>query len=352
MRRPGLAAALLLAGATAAAADAAGAQSTLERPALLPETWTGVPWSLEIRFTPVFGRDTVASGLIVDPLFHIALPFPRQVVAELAYAPEPRETAGRDDVQAALRATLLQQDDGDPLDLTPHARFGTADEVGAAGLTAARWLGPLRVFADGQVIGGRGTDPRVAAGLGAVWHPAPGRLPIALAGDAATFLDPEPGERVAWSGGIRVGIPYGGHTVGVFATNAGPSPGGRLGGHEQLRVGLEITTHVDLGRILGRYAPRETAMAAVRPAPDAAPDVVVPIREYRFAPDRVEIAAGDVVEWVNLDAVVHTASADDGAWGSGALRTGERWRATFHEPGLYTYHCGPHPYMRGVIVVR
>jgi plastocyanin len=31
---------------------------------------------------------------------------------------------------------------------------------------------------------------------------------------------------------------------------------------------------------------------------------------------------------------------------------GESWSAKFDKPGRYAYICDPHPYMRGVVVVR
>jgi plastocyanin len=73
---------------------------------------------------------------------------------------------------------------------------------------------------------------------------------------------------------------------------------------------------------------------------------------YLYAPKRLVIEAGTTVEWTNRDEMVHTVSADDGSWDSGAIRPGESWRATFTEPGVYPFHCGPHPFMKGVVVVR
>ena len=82
------------------------------------------------------------------------------------------------------------------------------------------------------------------------------------------------------------------------------------------------------------------------------PDAVVEIRRYAYGPGRIVIRAGDVVEWTNQDAVVHTATAQDGAWDSGGIRPGESWRARFDRPGVYLYDCGPHPFMKGTVIVR
>jgi plastocyanin len=64
------------------------------------------------------------------------------------------------------------------------------------------------------------------------------------------------------------------------------------------------------------------------------------------------VPAGTTVEWTNGDAVVHTVSADDASFNSGAIAPGATWRATFTRPGTYAYHCGPHPFMKGVVIVR
>jgi plastocyanin len=337
----------------AAFPGAAAAQSTLDQPPLLPETWTGIPWSLELRIMPVLARDTVASGFVADPSLRAALPLPRGFVFELGYAPQPEDTHGRHAAETALRVTPLRQPAGGLVDLALEARLETVSGTGAATVTAGRWLGPLRLLASARAFGGRGHDPRLAAGAGIVWHPAPGRLPIAIAGDATTVTDREAGERTAWSAGAHIGLPYTAHTLAVFATNAGTTLAGRASGTDRTRVGIQLTTHLPLGRVLGLYAPRDVAAQAVRtPQHDPTTTTTVAIREYRFDADRIEIPAGTAVRWINHDAVVHTASADDGAWGSGAIPHTQTWRAVFHEPGIYTYHCGPHPYMRGVIIVR
>ncbi|MBI4513842.1 MAG: plastocyanin, partial [Gemmatimonadetes bacterium] len=55
---------------------------------------------------------------------------------------------------------------------------------------------------------------------------------------------------------------------------------------------------------------------------------------------------------LNGDAVAHTVTADEGSWGSPLIEPGGMFQRTFDEPGRYTYHCVPHPFMKGVIVVE
>lgn len=79
---------------------------------------------------------------------------------------------------------------------------------------------------------------------------------------------------------------------------------------------------------------------------------VVQVRDYLFGPKRLVIDAGTTVEWVNMDEVVHTATAQDGSWDSGGIPPGSSWRARFDRRGIYPYFCSPHPFMIGVVVVR
>jgi plastocyanin len=334
----------------------ASGQSTLERPPASPELWTGVPWSIELSVAPLFGRaGDLGSGLHADPAIRAALALPARIVAEARYSPQPLELGGADEVEGALRAMPLRQDRGQWLDLSLEGRIATGSKAGALTGTGARWLGPLRLLAHARAIFPT-DDPdltaRLAAGAAALWHPAPGRLPLALAGEVAGLLDPEPGERLAWTVGLQLGVSFTPHTLALFATNGGVSLAGRAAGTDRVRAGLELTTHVPLGRFFGRYVSRDAAREAVRATDDATPVVVVEILDYRYAAARIEIEAGSAVEWVNRDDAVHTATADNQAWNSGAIQQGERWRAVFDQPGIYPYHCGPHPFMRGVVVVR
>ena len=76
------------------------------------------------------------------------------------------------------------------------------------------------------------------------------------------------------------------------------------------------------------------------------------MREMSFRPLRIEVAAGATVAWTNSDALVHTVTSDDGRWSSGSIDPGATWRRRFDRPGTYAFHCTPHPFMKGVVVVR
>ncbi|MGB1587060.1 MAG: plastocyanin/azurin family copper-binding protein [Thermoplasmatota archaeon] len=90
------------------------------------------------------------------------------------------------------------------------------------------------------------------------------------------------------------------------------------------------------------------------PAPsDSSPaaDATVLMENFKFDPVELRVKVGDMVNWINKDAVQHTVTPTDkeqwGTEGSGDdqskwLDEGDSWSFTFTEPGTYTYYCIPH----------
>ena len=76
------------------------------------------------------------------------------------------------------------------------------------------------------------------------------------------------------------------------------------------------------------------------------------MRSLAFVPNRLGVSAGATVEWTNRDEVVHTITADDGSWDSGPIQPGATWRRTFDRAGEFAFHCTPHPFMVGRVVVQ
>lgn len=75
------------------------------------------------------------------------------------------------------------------------------------------------------------------------------------------------------------------------------------------------------------------------------------IERFAFVPERLEIRAGDRVEWLNRDLAPHTATAGDRAWDTEGLTKGQAASLAFPAPGTFAYICSYHPHMRGEIVV-
>src|SRR5271165_4360737 len=77
----------------------------------------------------------------------------------------------------------------------------------------------------------------------------------------------------------------------------------------------------------------------------------IDIQDFAFVPTRIEVHVGDIVEWTNRDFAPHTATADNGAWDTGAIKNEATGRFVATTPGTLAYHCAFHPRMQGVITV-
>jgi len=81
------------------------------------------------------------------------------------------------------------------------------------------------------------------------------------------------------------------------------------------------------------------------------PENVVQISNFTFVQKPLNVSAGDLVTWVNCDAVIHSSEADNGEWDSKALNPGDSFSRRFDAVGTFPYHCNPHPGMKGSVVV-
>jgi plastocyanin len=78
----------------------------------------------------------------------------------------------------------------------------------------------------------------------------------------------------------------------------------------------------------------------------------VSISGFAFTPTSVTVSIGDTVTWTNSDAVVHTATADDGSWDAGNIPAGGGTGAVvFTAAGSFPYHCTIHTQMTGSVTV-
>ena len=81
--------------------------------------------------------------------------------------------------------------------------------------------------------------------------------------------------------------------------------------------------------------------------------VDVRIEGYQYQPAEVTIRAGDSVRWTNHEKrTSHSVLFPrEGGLESERMFPQESWQRRFEKPGRYDYHCGPHPEMKGVVVV-
>ena len=83
----------------------------------------------------------------------------------------------------------------------------------------------------------------------------------------------------------------------------------------------------------------------------------VVISNYSFNPQTLKVRVGTTVTWINMDTVAHsvesgTREVSTGLFESALLNHMQSLSYTFNTPGTFVYHCAPHPYMTGSIVVE
>ena len=83
----------------------------------------------------------------------------------------------------------------------------------------------------------------------------------------------------------------------------------------------------------------------------AARSVTIKIANFQFNPGVTTVPAGTAVTWTNNDDDAHSVVANNKAFRSSPLDTGDSYTFTFSTPGTYAYHCGLHPQMVGKVVV-
>lgn len=73
-----------------------------------------------------------------------------------------------------------------------------------------------------------------------------------------------------------------------------------------------------------------------------------------FNPALIKIVIGvnNTVTWKNEDSTWHTAHSNIPEFYSGMIQPGSSFTHTFNTPGVFPYHCDPHPWMTGLIVVK
>lgn len=99
-----------------------------------------------------------------------------------------------------------------------------------------------------------------------------------------------------------------------------------------------------------------TGNQATEPASEDSDQAVstnsVTISDFAFSPASITVKKGTTVTWTNQDSVAHTVTSDSGNMlDSPLFSEGETFSFTFNQTGTFTYHCTPHPQMKGTVVV-
>ncbi|HYT71761.1 MAG TPA: plastocyanin/azurin family copper-binding protein [Gemmatimonadales bacterium] len=328
------------------------AQSLLSRPPNLGGTW--VPDAGVVRFDFIH-RFWVTpgpnSGVINYPTFTLAVGLPAHLGLGLRYA-----TKGSDPNESEVYARWRAQRSSFAVSVTPAYNVTLESIDGEVGVDWTK--GPLTLV--GALRGmshAFGDDrARAAAAGGAVF-----RLNdyVAVGGDLASMLDTDPGEDPAWSVGLLFVIPGSPHTFSLHASNVGANtiqgssrrdPQVRLATSKPL-YGFEFTIPLHLKRFSPWFkrSPQPVALGA---APGGTVASEIRMAAYKFQTDSLTISAGQTVRWTNGDPVEHTVTFDGPEPGSPPIPPNGTFNHRFDAPGRYPYHCTPHPYMKGVVVVK
>ncbi|MCA1846829.1 MAG: cupredoxin domain-containing protein [Actinobacteria bacterium] len=75
------------------------------------------------------------------------------------------------------------------------------------------------------------------------------------------------------------------------------------------------------------------------------------LTNWHFDPAEITVPPGGTVVWVNQGKEDHTVTADDGSFDSGYKKRGTSFQRAFPRTGRYSYHCAPHPWMKGTVIV-
>lgn len=80
----------------------------------------------------------------------------------------------------------------------------------------------------------------------------------------------------------------------------------------------------------------------------------VSIQNYAYVQASITVKKGDKIIFQNRDTVAHSVTADAGAFDSGLVGGGKSFTLDTSSlaAGTYSYHCTPHPLMKGTVIVK
>jgi len=181
---------------------------------------------------------------------------------------------------------------------------------------------------------------------------------VGVSGDIASLLSTRAGEKAAWSVGFVFAIPNSPHTFSLHASNVGVNT---IQGSSKKTAtisnkpiyGFEFTIPLHLSRFRPWFH-KPPAAPAVTGDVDAPVAATLTITAMKFPADTVIISAGQAVRWNNTDPLGHTITfaAGSGETNSDLIPQNGAYVHRFNRPGTYAYYCTPHPFMKGVVVVR
>jgi plastocyanin len=367
--------AVLLVGALLNAPSAGAAQPLTERTPNLSGAWVSSPGTLNFQFahrfemagddadiSDIFGGD----GKIVNyPTFDLSLGLFEGAMAGFRYSSNSPGARLINEWQPYVKYAPVRGIGEGLFSLAVTGAWNGANQSVDGELAAETRVGPLllsgavRGFSDIYDLPD-GVDDEALALAGGIGIKV--NRYVTLAADIADLVAGPEGD-VAWSAGLNLGIPFTPHTLSIMATNvtsgtlAGVSAGSGTfvpeGFGASIFWGFEFTVPFSGFARWGEiFDPDELRSLQTLQDAQGKRVVEVKISQLAFRDKEIRIPAATTVRWVNKDPVGHTATSDDGGWGSALIGPGETWEHTFDAVGEFPYHCIPHPFMKGVVVVE
>jgi plastocyanin len=342
--------------ATSAASTALSAQSLLYRPPNLSGDWVPDAGVVQFNLVHRFNVSPAPARVITNfPTFTFAAGVGHDVGLGYRFATRSQIPGGsstnESEVFVRWRARGPREGSrGLAVAITPAYNLKAKSFDGEIG--ADYTSGPVTVLGAvrelSKPFGGSGAQTALAGG-------AVVRLNqyVAVAGDYARLLGGD--TTTAWSVGIHVQIPGSPHTFALEVSNVasgtlqGSSRGVSLSSVKRL-YGFEFTIPLHLSRFGAWFHPGRAAGLALGASGPAAAELRV--SALSFPSDTTRIAAGQIVRWINGDPLDHTITFEVEGPPSGPLPTRGSYAVRFDRPGTYPYHCTPHPFMKGVVVVQ
>ena len=349
------------------------------------------------------------------PTFLLGAGFPKRFFAGFNYSTNSTLAPNfPNEWELFARWSPLAEDLGRPFDLGAQVGYNNAADGVDGEVSLAKRLGIARIIVAGRALSDpfEKGNVRVAMAGGATVRL--GRY-VALAGDIASLADRDSTERVAWSAGVHIAIPLTPHTLSLHATNAPVGTlQGQSRGTSSVKYGFEFTIPLTLRRYFGRRAeapapdtvvsaaaalvdtaveqqvvqttvpapplvmppagpppqpvvtasPADSVRSPITKAAESKPATTKPaparqaprvrkttIKNISYMQPKITVAVGTTVEWTNADPLPHTVTAVDKSFNSGLIQPGKTYRHTFTKAGTFNFHCTPHPFMKGVVVV-
>lgn len=330
-----------------------GAQSLMYRPPDLGGTWVADGGVVQFNFVHRFHVFPGPSSTVVNyPTFTLAAGVGHNIDFGLRFGTKssiPSSGSSGNESELFARWRVLggpEGKEGFAVAVTPAYNKLAKSADGELGVDWTHGPFTLSGAARGMSKPFGASGARASLGGGVVARVTPY---IALSADVGSFVGPT--TLAVWGVALNVVIPGSPHTFAFEAGNASVNSiqGNSLGSNE-VRYGFEFTIPIHLKRFSPWFhgRPKPVTLGAPAGTPVAAE---IRISSLKFGTDTVRIAAGQSVRWVNGDPVEHSVSFDVEP-GSPLIPPNASYIHRFDKPGTYPYHCTPHPFMTGVVIVR